>query len=92
MQISKEQLEEAARGIYDSMVIYECKIRHTETELFGKFSTHLNLVTGWKGMLNVFEIIPIERWTVYYNGVKLNEGGKIDFYEFLKTLDNVKNC
>ena len=60
-----------------------CKVTQRDGMLYGKFSTN-GLITGAAGMLNVFDKMPISGWTVYYNGIKLHEEGKEEFYLFLK--------
>ena len=60
-----------------------CKVTQSNGMLYGKFSTN-GMITGAAGMLNIFDMLPISGWTVYYNGVKLHEEGKEEFYKFLE--------
>lgn len=61
-----------------------CKITQKEGMLFGVFEGGVKIRAGAAGMLNIFDMMPISGWTVYYNGVKLHEEGKEEFYLFLE--------
>lgn len=64
-----------------------CHVTQRDGMLYGKFSTN-GMITGAAGMLNIFDMMPISGWTVYYNGIKLHAEGKEEFYLFLKSYVN----
>lgn len=83
--ITIEDIKAAAKYIYENNPMPEniCHVTHKDGILCGKFSTN-GMTTGAAGMLNIFDMLPISEWTVYYNGIKLHEDGKEEFYLFLK--------
>lgn len=75
---------EKALAYMDDHLYSVCRVTHKDGMLFGVFEGGMKITTGAAGMLNIFDMMPISGWTVYYNGIKLHEEGKEEFYLFLK--------